>query len=237
MCTNSWSDVTGKHKRNREHIKLLSSHWHWISDWMIDFHTPGGVDSLGWQYAMDFPSLYHAKKNFTDYVRRRRWYRKAKLTISGPWQEIGNTKIVDVSLYNKELTNIVIVWAISASGEILTRQYIDTMDNRNIWEHIATEMQMISISVGPDYQVWTVGKNGAVYRRKGITSENLTGESWQKIDSSGINFKQLSYGKGGCWGIDNLGKLYCRKDISSVFPEGKYLYFLIKNPASPGFSP
>lgn len=44
-----------------------------ISDWMVDFHTPGGVDRDGWQYAVDFPASYHAKKNFTDYVRRRRW--------------------------------------------------------------------------------------------------------------------------------------------------------------------
>lgn len=39
----------------------------------MDFHTPGGVDRDGWQYAVDFPANYHAKKNFTDYVRRRRW--------------------------------------------------------------------------------------------------------------------------------------------------------------------
>lgn len=44
-----------------------------ISDWLVDFHTPGGVDRDGWQYAVDFPASYHAKKQFTDYVRRRRW--------------------------------------------------------------------------------------------------------------------------------------------------------------------
>lgn len=25
-----WSDITGKHKRTREHTKLLSRHWHWV---------------------------------------------------------------------------------------------------------------------------------------------------------------------------------------------------------------
>lgn len=94
-----WSDVTGRHKRTREHTKLLSMHWRWVSDWIIDFHTPGGVDRDGWQYATDFPSQYHGKKSFTDYVRRRRWFRRCLLTSSGPWQELGNTKIVDVSLY------------------------------------------------------------------------------------------------------------------------------------------
>lgn len=70
-----------------------------ISDWIVDFHTPGGVDRDGWQYATDFPAQYHGKKQFTDYVRRRRWFRRCQLTTSGPWQELGNTKLVDISLY------------------------------------------------------------------------------------------------------------------------------------------
>ncbi|XP_063698434.1 tectonin beta-propeller repeat-containing protein isoform X2 [Culicoides brevitarsis] len=86
-----WSDVTGKHKRSKDHVKVPSTHWHWISDWMVDFHTPGGVDRDGWQYAVDFPASYHGKKNFTDYVRRRRWYRKCQLSTTGPWELDGST--------------------------------------------------------------------------------------------------------------------------------------------------
>lgn len=26
-----WSDATGRHKCTREHTKLLSMHWHWVS--------------------------------------------------------------------------------------------------------------------------------------------------------------------------------------------------------------
>lgn len=70
-----------------------------MSEWILDFHTPGGVDRDGWQYATDFPSQYHGKKHFTDYVRRRRWFRRCQLTTSGPWKELGNTKLVDVSLH------------------------------------------------------------------------------------------------------------------------------------------
>lgn len=25
-----WSDASGRHKRTREHTKLLSMHWHWV---------------------------------------------------------------------------------------------------------------------------------------------------------------------------------------------------------------
>ena len=69
-----------------------------MTEWSIDYHTPGGVDKDGWQYAIDFPGTYHGQKHFTDYVRRRRWIRKAQVSTSGPWQELGNTKLVDVSL-------------------------------------------------------------------------------------------------------------------------------------------
>lgn len=27
-----WSDATGRHKCTREHTKLLSMHWHWVSE-------------------------------------------------------------------------------------------------------------------------------------------------------------------------------------------------------------
>lgn len=27
-------------------------HWQFVSDWIVDFHTPGGVDRDGWQYAI-----------------------------------------------------------------------------------------------------------------------------------------------------------------------------------------
>lgn len=69
-----------------------------VGDWAVDYNTPGGVNKQGWQYAVDFPCNYHAKKSLTDYVRRRRWIRKCRLTTSGPWLEVGNSKICDVSL-------------------------------------------------------------------------------------------------------------------------------------------
>ena len=65
---------------------------------MVDFHTPGGVDKEGWQYATDFPATDHGKIGFTDYVRRRRWARKCRLSTSGPWKQLCSTKLVDVSM-------------------------------------------------------------------------------------------------------------------------------------------
>lgn len=118
-----WSDVTGKQKRTKDQVKLLSMRWQWISDWMIDFHVPGGVDSDGWQYAVDFPSTYHGRKQFTDYVRRRRWYRRCAVATTGPWIELGHTKLQDVSLepLNDSLDSQIVVWALAAGGQAMLR--------------------------------------------------------------------------------------------------------------------
>ena len=43
--------------------------------------------------------LISGKSGFTDYVRRRRWARKCRIQTTGPWKQIGSTKIIDVSLH------------------------------------------------------------------------------------------------------------------------------------------
>ena len=81
-----------------------------VSDWLVDYHTPGGVDKDGWQYATDFPATYHRKMGFTDYVRRRRWARKCKLTTSGPWKQLCSTKLVDITMQvNRSLLHFLLL--------------------------------------------------------------------------------------------------------------------------------
>ncbi|XP_054724714.1 tectonin beta-propeller repeat-containing protein 1-like [Uloborus diversus] len=118
-----WSDVTGRVECTKENTHLPSGHWQWISDWCIDYKAPGGVDSEGWQYATDFPRSYHGYKRFTDYVRRRRWYRKCRLSTSGPWAKLGNTPLIDMSLQMDSGSNeYVAVWAVAVNGDVLFRK-------------------------------------------------------------------------------------------------------------------
>lgn len=86
---------------------------------------------------------------------------------------------------------------------------------------------MISISMASESQVWAVGKNGAIFRRLGINCDKPLGEHWQKLESNGVIFKQISIGKGGCWAIDQFGKLYTRKEMTTVFPEGTHWHPVI----------
>ncbi|XP_035793382.1 tectonin beta-propeller repeat-containing protein-like [Anopheles albimanus] len=231
-----WSDITGKHKRSKEHAKLLSMHWQWISDWMVDFHNPGGVDRDGWQYAVDFPASYHAKKQFTDYVRRRRWYRKCRLTTSGPWQEIGNTKLLDVSLHQDgaEAECPIKVWAIAVNGDVLYRRGVSQSQPAGIgWEHIPCDQPLVSISIYEN-KLWSIGKNGTALFRCGITLENPLGSKWQTImPPDGVTFKQISVGKVGIWALDAAGRLSVRKEINETFPEGSHWQLLSNIPNDP----
>lgn len=232
-----WSDVTGRHKRSKEYTKLLSMHWQWISDWVVDFHTPGGVDRDGWQYAVDFPATYHAKKQFTDYVRRRRWYRKARLNIKGPWQEVGNTRVLDVSIqsFDSSPDAPITAWAISTNGDVLVRKIVSQSNvSGTAWEHIPCDRSLVSICCSSENNVWAVAKNGTVYYRFGINSQNPFGESWQPLESpSGVTFKQVSAGKCGVWVVDSNGRLAVRKEISETFPEGSHWQLLVNIPTDP----
>lgn len=220
-----WSDITGRHKRTREKTKLLSMHWQWVTDWCVDFHTPGGVDKEGWQYAMDFPATYHAQKHFTDYVRRRRWVRKCRLATSGPWQEMGNTKLVDVALQAEnysEPDSLVSVWAVAANGDVIYRRGVSqSCPTGTAWEHVPSDQPLVSISCGPNSQVWAVGRNGSAYWRFGINNSKPTGEVWESVEPpSGRTLKQISVGKSGIWVLDSQGQLSVRREVTAVFPEG-----------------
>lgn len=182
----------------------------------------GGCDRDGWQYAVDFPFEYHAKKQFTDYARRRRWYRKCRLNTRGPWQEVGQTKVVDVSMQSFVGFEEISVWAVSSADDVLMRQNVTVNSpTGNSWDHVPCDVQIVSISCHQN-RVWAIAKNGAILFRLGITSDNPTGESWQRVESlSNTHFKRISSGALGVWALDSTGKLSVRKEISKARPEGK----------------
>ncbi|XP_018569624.2 tectonin beta-propeller repeat-containing protein isoform X2 [Anoplophora glabripennis] len=229
-----WSDASGKQKRTRDQVKLLSVRWQWVSDWMTDFHVPGGVDRKGWQYAVDFPATYHANKQFTDYVRRRRWYRRCAVATTGPWQELGHTKLLDVSLepVNDYVDSVVSVWALASGGQAMVRIGVSKSNPLgHIWEHVNTDQPLSSISCGPFKQVWATGKKGCAYYRLGITQQKLEGEKWVTVEPpNGEQLKQISVNTSGVWAVDFKGQLHVRKEITSVFPEGTHWQMIAADP-------
>ena len=228
----------------------------------------GGVDRDGWQYAgiwfepikisyikylfisVDFPASYHPKKQFTDYVRRRRWFRKCKLNTKGPWQEVGNTRLLDVSLQSFD-EEAITLWAISSNGDCLYRLNVtQATPTGSGWIHLerfviqsvlsrnlnktyffsSSDQPFVSISCsGENGTVWAVGKDGIAYYRFGITQEKPQGESWQTLESpSSVSFKLISAGKLGVWALDKEcnGRLAVRREISATFPEGSHWQLL-----------
>lgn len=73
-----WSDMKGQPK-NKEDFTLPSSDWQWISDWRVDTER-SGVDSDGWEYAINWNLQWSAVRGAATYVRRRKWIRDRKYT-------------------------------------------------------------------------------------------------------------------------------------------------------------
>ncbi|KPJ16624.1 Tectonin beta-propeller repeat-containing protein [Papilio machaon] len=229
-----WSDITGKLKRTREHTKLLNRHWHWVSEWMVDYNTPGGVDNEGWQYATDFPAPYHGKKIFTDCVRRRRWYRKAQINTEGPWVRAGNTGLLDISIWtNGKDTS---VWAVTVGGDAIYRTGVTpTTPTGAHWEHVNSPQALLAISTCNNI-VWTVGRKGELYYRQGVSEENPGGSDWKLIEAPKCGFtygqkgsvgaKVISLTKTSAWVLLTNGTIAVRTGISKEQQDGKQWKFI-----------
>lgn len=89
-------------------------------------------------------------------------FRKCRLTTSGPWHEIGNTKIIDVSLLYDENTESFKAWAIASNGDALYRRGVTKSNPAGTsWEHIVANNQpLVSISLSKVTGVWAIGRNG-----------------------------------------------------------------------------
>ncbi|XP_071442463.1 tectonin beta-propeller repeat-containing protein [Hetaerina americana] len=234
----SWSDRSGHHRRSRDSTRLPSRHWQWATEWTVDFSVSGGVDSEGWQYAIDFPATFHSSKGFTDYVRRRRWMRVAKLSTKGPWRPLPHTPLTSISLHADEDSGdgdgegVVSVWAIAAnSGDVLFRHGVTKSSPVGMsWDCVVGgEQPFVSISCGGHNQVWAVGRNGAAYWRFGINSAMPAGQVWVHVEPpQGRKLRQISVaaacdsGSLSVWALDMQGTLYVRREITPVFPEGTH---------------
>jgi len=221
-----WSDVTGRHECTKESTKLPSMRWQWVMDWTVDYHTPGGVDREGWQYARDFPRTYHARKGITDYVRRRRWYRKCKLSTTGPWEVLDSVPLLDVSFQvdcSGKDDDPIDTWGVDHHGNILYRHGVTKKTPMGVrWEHVAGDDSFCSVSVGGKRRVWAVSRDGSAFFRNGITANNRTGNGWFHVEppSTGVSLQQVSAGLSSVWAVDKTGGLWFRQEVMPMFPEG-----------------
>ncbi|CAN8008320.1 unnamed protein product, partial [Ixodes pacificus] len=218
-----WSDRSGLVECTKEGTRLDSAHWHWVSDWAVDYRAPGGVDGDGWQYARDFPFTYHAHKGMTDYVRRRRWFRLCKLHTTGPWVEVEPMALRDVSLQTDCRSGPIALWAVSYNGEAVYRKGVSQdCPKGTSWVHVAAEQQFESISLGAGHRLWAVGRDGSAYFRNGITLNNPTGSAWFHVEPppGGSPLVQVSVGQTAVCAVDASGKLWRRLEVMEFFPEG-----------------
>ena len=77
-------------------------------------------------------------------MRRRRWSRRCRLETSGPWRELGATKLLDISLQpwpEAGQGGTLAAWAVATNGEVVVRQGVtrDCPDG-TAWTHVASDI-------------------------------------------------------------------------------------------------
>ncbi|KAG7226428.1 hypothetical protein INR49_013840 [Caranx melampygus] len=192
-----WSDASGLHECTKTNTKPPSPQWTWVSDWAIDYSVSGGTDREGWQYAADFPASYHGYKTIKDFVRRRRWARKCKLSTTGPWQEIPPIPLSDVTILPcaaQSSVDVVPLWAISNKGDVLCRLGVTALTPAgSSWLHVGTDQPFKSISIGGASQVWAIAKDGSAFYRGSVSAQSPAGNLWYR---QGVT---PSYPQGSSW--------------------------------------
>ncbi|XP_067285521.1 tectonin beta-propeller repeat-containing protein 1 [Pseudorasbora parva] len=220
-----WSDASGLKECTKNNTKPPSPNWTWVSDWTVDYAVAGGTDREGWQYAADFPASYHGNKTLKDFVRRRRWARKCKLTTTGPWQEVPPIALSDITILPcgpKSTVEQVPLWAISNKGDVLCRLGVTSLTpGGSSWLHVGTDQPFKSISIGGAHQVWAIAKDGSAFYRGSVSAQNPAGDCWYHIPSpTGQKLKQASVGRTSVYTVDENGNLWYRHGVTPSYPQG-----------------
>ncbi len=77
-----WSDADGNPALAPSETQPAKG-WVWDGEWEVSI-VDGQTDGEGWSYALNFVHTWHAKKGFTDVVRRRRHARRQKEVVLAP---------------------------------------------------------------------------------------------------------------------------------------------------------
>ncbi|XP_047465062.1 tectonin beta-propeller repeat-containing protein 1 [Mugil cephalus] len=220
-----WSDASGLHECTKTNTKPPSPQWTWVSDWAVDYSVSGGTDREGWQYAADFPASYHGYKTMKDFVRRRRWARKCKLSTTGPWQEVPPIPLSDVTILPctaQSGVDVVPLWAISNKGDVLCRLGVTALTPAgSSWLHVGTDQPFKSISIGAASQVWAIARDGSAFYRGSVSPQSPAGDCWYHIPSPAKQkLKQVSVGRTSVYTVDENGNLWYRQGVTPSYPQG-----------------
>ncbi|XP_030232781.1 tectonin beta-propeller repeat-containing protein 1 isoform X1 [Gadus morhua] len=220
-----WSDESGLKEGTKASTPPPSPQWSWVTEWVVDYSVPGGADKDGWQYAADFPVTFHGHKTMKDFVRRRRWTRKCKITLRAHWQQVPPIRLSDISLMPclaQSRMEQVPVWALSDKGDVLCRLGVTPKNPAGTsWLHVGTDQPFKSISIGGANQVWAIAKDGAVFYRGSVSPQNPAGECWYHIPSPPRQtLRQLSVGRTSVFAVDESSNLWYRQGLTPSYPQG-----------------
>lgn len=109
-------------------------------------------------------------------------YRKCKLVTSGPWLEVSPIALGDVSIIPEspgasDGGHSIALWAVSSKGDVLCRLGVSELNPAgSSWLHVGTDQPFSSVSIGGDYQVWAVARDGSAFYRGSVSPSQPAGE-------------------------------------------------------------
>lgn len=227
-----FSDETGKLKFDIKNFSLPNPGLRWISNWRISYNTPGGVDSDGWQYAIDFPFTYHPVRKPLDFVRRRRWSRKSRIRTHSMFIELPQSHSIASFSFDMELDRSIfpnndsfLIWACDTDGNVLCSLLNKQYPTSCKWQYISSSQLFTCISIGVGPRVYALSQSGKIFFRLCVNESNLfCGKSWSELECKNefLKLKKISAGNGTLWAIANNDDLYFRENLSDKFPEGTH---------------
>uniref|UniRef100_A0A8C7QG11 Tectonin beta-propeller repeat-containing protein 1 n=1 Tax=Oncorhynchus mykiss TaxID=8022 RepID=A0A8C7QG11_ONCMY len=229
-----WSDDNGFTECTKSTTHPPSPQWSWVTEWAVDLAFSGGTDREGWQYAADFPVTFHGNKSLKDFVRRRRWVRKCKITLTAPWQEVPPIPLSDITVLPclaQSSMEQVSVWGLSDKGDVLCRLGVTPQNPAgSSWLHVGTDQPFKSISIGGGHQVWAIARDRAVFYRGSVSARNPAGECWYHIPSPPKqSLRQLSVGRTSVYAVDENSNLWYRQGLTPSYPQGSAWELLSNN--------
>uniref|UniRef100_A0A7N5ZTR7 Tectonin beta-propeller repeat-containing protein 1 n=1 Tax=Anabas testudineus TaxID=64144 RepID=A0A7N5ZTR7_ANATE len=204
-----WSDESGLKECTKGNTHPPSPQWSWVDECNLCL----------------FCRTFHGHKTMKDFVRRRRWTRKCKITLRGPWQQVPPIPLSDISLMPclaQSRMEHIPVWALNDKGDVLCRLGVSPENPAgSSWLHVGTDQPFKSISIGGANQVWAIAKDGEVFYRGSVSPQNPAGECWYHIPSpSRQTLRQLSVGRTSVFAVDENSNLWYRQGLTPSYPQG-----------------
>uniref|UniRef100_A0A9J8AJG4 Tectonin beta-propeller repeat containing 1 n=1 Tax=Cyprinus carpio carpio TaxID=630221 RepID=A0A9J8AJG4_CYPCA len=230
-----WTDEWGLNPQPLHSFVLPSANWEWEGDWYVDDESCGreSSETVGWEYAVDFPTTFTKEKKWNSCVRRRRWLRYRRYKALGSWAKLPLDRArpppepyTDISCGGWDMSDSpekhISLWAVSQQGMLWFRTGIRQQNPEGTcWEPIQVPREVAQVSAGPKDLLWVVLWDGQLLARTGISKDCPKGSSWELVQPPNQKGAvHVAVGISVVWAVTKDNRVWFRRGVNSHNPTG-----------------